>query len=329
VGELPRYIAQCRWLREATLLLDLYKPQYLSMRLFHIGAMVTSQENSCRYCYGANRAFLKMLGYRESLIDRIERDVQLAELDARERAFIQFARNLARSSPRPARAEREALLRLGYPPREVAEMAFLIAVGCFYNRVATLLACPPEANFERFVASPMGRLMGLAGPLLRPLLQHKRPMAALPAGADIEASPFASLLATLEGLPAAGVLHTILQSAFAPTALPRRTKALMFAVVARSLECRYCEMKSRSLLIGEGLSEPEVETSINTLASPRLEPYEASLLNWVRSTVHYEPATVQAQTRALAQEIGIERTLEAVGVASLANAMARLAMLLA
>ena len=329
VPGIHRYVARSRWLREAGLLFELYRPVHLPLRLMQIGSMVTAQENSCRYCYGANRAFLKLLGYRESLIDRIERDVQLAELNERERAFIQFCRNLARSSPRPARAEREALLRLGYTPLEVAEMAFVITVGCFYNRVATLVACPPEAEFERFVASPLGRLMGLVGPLLRPLLLRKRPAAELPMGSGPGTQPFGALLAMLEGLPAARVLDTILESAFASPVLPRRTKALLFAVVARSLECRYCETKARGLLAGEALSEPEVETCLATLASPRLEPFEVALLNWVRSTVHYEPATVQSQTRALVQEIGIERALEAVGVAALANSLARLAMLMA
>jgi len=328
VAEIYRRIAPLPWLREASLRLECYRPVYLSARLANIGAMVTAQENSCRYCYGATRAFLKILGYRESFIDRIERDMQLAELDEREHAFIRFCRNLARSSPRPARAEREALVKLGFPPLAVAEMAFFIALLCFYNRVATLVACPPEAEFERFVSGPLGRVVGLFGPLLRPLMNRRPHAAAEPAHAQAEPLPFDEVIAALDGLPAAELLRWAMHRAFESTVLPRRTKALMFAVVARSLECGYCEGQARQALAGEGFSAEEAEASIASLTSPRLEPFEVSLLNWVRSTVHYVPSTVQEQTRALVQEIGDLRALEAVGMASLANAVVRLAMLL-
>ena len=84
-----------------------YEPSALPERLVRIGSMVTAQENACRYCYGANRAFMKMLGYSEAFIQSVERDVQLAEMDPRERAFVDFCRNLARSRPRPSRSARE------------------------------------------------------------------------------------------------------------------------------------------------------------------------------------------------------------------------------
>ena len=51
-------------------------------------------------------------------------------------------------------------------------MAFLIATGCFYNRVATLIACPPEVKFERMANGPVGRLIGLTMPLLRKLKRN-------------------------------------------------------------------------------------------------------------------------------------------------------------
>ena len=89
-----------------------------------IGSMVTAQENACRYCYGANRAYMKVLGYSEAFIQSVERDVQLAETDPRELAFIEFCRSLARSRPRPSRGAREKLLSLGYSAPEIAEMAF-------------------------------------------------------------------------------------------------------------------------------------------------------------------------------------------------------------
>ena len=65
-----------------------------------------------------------------------------------------------------------------------------------------------------------------------------------------------------------------------------------------------------------------------TLRCPRLAPREAGLLAWARDTVYYEPSSIQQKTRALGAELGAAALLEAIGVASLANATVRLAMLL-
>ena len=96
----------------------------LPLRLADLVFLVVSQENSCRYCYGAARAHLRMLGYSERVISQIEREPQLAELDEKDQAFIRFCRNLARSNPRPARAQRDELIRLGFSPRQIKEAAF-------------------------------------------------------------------------------------------------------------------------------------------------------------------------------------------------------------
>ena len=49
----------------------------------------------------------------------------------------------------------------------------------------------------------------------------------------------------------------------------------------------------------------------------------------MRDTVHYRTPDVQVRTRALLNDIGRDATLEAIGVAALANGTVRLAMLLA
>lgn len=330
VADIYRRVAPLPWLREACLRVDTYRSRYMPVRLLHIGAMVIAQENACRYCYGAARAYLRVLGYREATIARMERETHLAELDDRDREFIQFARKLARSNPRPARAERNRLIELGYSPEAVTEMAFFIAFGCFYNRVTTLLACPPETGFERFSESWAGRLLALGGPITRPLAARKRRAArtveepvALPAG-----TPFASIINELRGLPAAAVVQRTLTESFASPVLSTHLKALLFAVVARTLECTYCQDQARALGAEEGPAGAEFQSAVAALYAPDLPPQEAAILNWVRDTVHYQPATIQQQTRRLAEAIGSAAVLEAVGMASLANGVVRLAMLL-
>lgn len=330
VGEADRRVAPSLWLREACLNVATYHPRHISQRLMNIGMLVTAQENSCRYCYGANRAYMKIQGYSESFISRIEHDVHMAELDDMERGFIAFCRNLARSRPRPAKAAREALIKLGFAPLAVNEIALLISLGCFYNRIGILIACPPELGFERMANGILGRLMGLAAPLARALASRQRPTPDDNA-ADAMAlgsGPFGAIMSTLAGLHGAAVMKAALDGAFASTVLQRRTKALMFAVVARTLDCPHTEQAARQLLTAEAFGDSEFDAALATLDSKRLAPHESSLLSWVRDTVHYQTSAIQHRTRTLAQEIGEAEVLEAIGVASLANATVRLAMLL-
>jgi alkylhydroperoxidase family enzyme len=328
VSEVDRRIASSPWLREACLGVTLGRACAIPAHLFNVAAMVTSQENACRYCYGANRAYLKMLGYSESYIRRIEQDVHLAELDEKERAVVTFCRNLARSRPRPALAERDRLVSLGYSKEAVHEIALWVALGCFYNRVTILIASPPEQGFEDWVRAKQ-RWFAFAGPVMRVLAARRRRGAADPAAtaAVLGAGEFGQVLAPLAGLPGAWVMKSALEGAFASTVLTRGAKALMFAIVARTLDCRPCEGGARKLLGAEGYGEAEIDEALAMLSSKRLSAAEARLLPWVRSTVHYQTGAIQRQTRELAAAIGPAATLEAIGVAALANATVRLAML--
>jgi alkylhydroperoxidase family enzyme len=327
-SEVDRRVAPSPWIREACLGVNTGKVSAISAHLFNVAALVTAQENACRYCYGANRAYMQMLGYSEPYIRRLEEDVHLAELDEKERALVAFCRNLARSRPRPARAELEALVRLGYTRDGAHEIALWIALGCFYNRVSTLIASPPELGFERWVAAKRLRFTLLA-PLMRFQAMRRRktgPDHSLTEAA-LRAGPFGAVLAPLAGLPGARTMKEALDGAFASTVLSRATKALMFAIVARSLACRTSEAEARRLLAAEGYSDAEIESALATLSSARVPAMEARLLPWVRDTVHFQAAQIQGRTRELAAAIGNAAALEAIGVAALANATVRLAML--
>ena len=59
-------IACSPWVRRTYLDLMRSPINTLTSAEVELAGLVTSQENACRYCYGANRAFMKVLGYRES-----------------------------------------------------------------------------------------------------------------------------------------------------------------------------------------------------------------------------------------------------------------------
>ena len=327
VGEIDRRVAPNAWLREAAYEAVNYAPAHLPDRLYRIGNMVTAQENACRYCYGATRAYMRVIGFSEAFIQKVERDAQLAELDVKERAYLAYCRSLARSRPRPAQAERAALLRDGYTPTQIAEITSIISIGCFFNRVTTLLACPPEQPLDRMANSRFRFLYTLAMPLMKKL-GPGRPAAAPPDAAALTAGPFGVVLAPLAGLDSGRVMKAALDGAFAAGALSRAAKALMFAVVARTLGCPDCEAEASRLLLAEGFERSEIDSAISTLRCARLPPREAGLPAWARDTVSYVPSTIQRSTQALGAQLGADGLLEAVGTASLANGTVRLAMLL-
>jgi alkylhydroperoxidase family enzyme len=327
-SEVDRRISPSVWMREACLGVNTGRVSEIPAHLFNVAALVTSQENACRYCYGANRAYLKMLGYSDAYIRRIETDAHLAELNEKERALVGFCRNLARSRPRPARADLEALVRLGYTAAAAREGALWIALGCFYNRVTILLAVPPEQGFEQWVVAKQ-RWFTLAGPVMRLLADRRRRGKADPSATAeaLGAGAYGVVLAPLARLPASWIMKHALDGAFASPVLSRTVKALMFAIVARSLDCKTSEIEARRLLAAEGVGADEIDKSLATLASARLPESEARLLPWVRDTVHFQTTTVQRRTREMASSLGDAAALEAIGVAALANSTVRLAML--
>ena len=325
-------MAPLPWLREFCFSARtyFYNVREMPERLFPMVAMVVAQENACRYCYGINRSVLKIVGYSESFIDAVERDVRVAELDDKERAVLAFCRKLARSRPRPERAEAEALVRLGYEPLAVAEIAACVAGSCFYNRVITMTACPPQEDLEKASRSPLEILKGIAAGFLGSIAARReitRQIAPLQS-ADLAGGPFGTILATLGGLPAAAGMKAAVEGALASDVLSRPAKGLIFAVVARALACPYGEAEARRLLRLDGMNDAAIDAALVTLKSDRLTAAESGMLSWARNTVHYDSAVMQQETRTLAASIGNRAVLEAIGTAALANAVVRLAMLL-
>ena len=325
-----RRTAPLPWLREACFAFRNCKPVAMPEHLFFVVAMVVAQENSCRYCYGKNRAVLKILGRSEAFIDGVERDLRVAELDEREGALLAFCRNLARSRPRPARAEREPLIQLGYSALAVTEVAAAAARSCFYNRVGTLMACPLELELEQASTGPVEMLKAMGTAMLQRFsAQEEVALQTVPvSAATLAEGAYGSVLATMAGLPWAIDVKAGVDGALASTMLSRTAKALIFAVVARGLACRRTEAEARALLQAEGVDDHEIDAALATLQSRRLAPQESGLLAWARETVNYQTPVIQKQTRQLAAQLGDTAVLEAIGVAGLANYIARMAMLL-
>ena len=321
--DLMMIVSPSEWLRTACLRWPRYEVQEFPQRLADIATLVCAQENACRYCYGVARAQLKLFGYSEKLINRIEKGLHLAELDEKEHTFIQFCRNLSRSSPRPPKKEHDKLIDLGYSELAVTEMAFYIANHCFVNRTATFLSCPLFNKLESLSESFLGKIFR---PFIAKKIRNTSWNNTEPLPDDI--SNYSGVIQSLNGLPAASVINDAMVGAFASDVLSRELKVLMFAVVARALECQFCLSESKNMANDLGIDEEEFNNALASLSSHRLNEQEAKLFTWTRETVHFETGDIQRRIRILASEIDNVVLLEAIGVASLANTIVRLAVLL-
>ena len=320
-------VASSKWVREAYLDCVRMPVKFLSRSEIELTGLVTSQENACRYCYGSARVRMKMIGFTDEMIDRIERNVQLVEAEPRERELVQFARNLARSKPRPARQAREKMKEIGFTAEQTAELALMVAVVGFCNRVSTLLAMPPELEMEQESSKAKGIWNKLSA-----WLPGKRPELKFPAPdypPPTFKGPYGSLVRSLDGTPSAPVLEHMLNGAFSSDLLPRRTLSLIFAVVAHTLQCEICETGAAELLDVEGFAGGDLGEVLETLTSPRLTEMEALIIPWARDTVWMpeQPKHIQTRTRPLLDALGPKVLVEAVGAAALANSCVRLTML--
>ena len=280
---------------------------------------VCAQENGCRYCYGVARAILAVAGYSRRRIAALEASAQDAEGGSRQAAVARFVRQLSQSNPRPARAEVQELLSIGFSERDVGELATTIFYNCFGNRVGTFFALPPEVALENLGRAFWG---GLIRRLVhRKLLRIRRSKS----GAWSAAGPYQAVVEALGATDAARFVRETLDKALSAPHLPARSKYLMIAVVARLLGCGYCEAESRRLAVADGVSERSVEEAVATFASD--SQVEEKLLAFARDSVRYQVAPMQARAKAFVHELGEELGAEAVGVAALANGLVRLGML--
>ena len=72
-SETLRFLEGCSWLGDAMVRLsvELNTRVFLEPDLADEVGLVVSQDNSCRYCFGAQRAFLRILGETERPVARI------------------------------------------------------------------------------------------------------------------------------------------------------------------------------------------------------------------------------------------------------------------
>ena len=322
-----RYFAALPWLARA--MVDVHPEfglqMHLDLALGDLIQLVVSQENSCRYCYAAVRAMLRIQGMSEERIRAIEGNLARTDLKPSEVASLAFARALSRSTPAAASSAKQALLDTGVSVAEMKEVAYVAAAINFSNRAATTPAIPPY-QFER---APEQLYVRLLRPLIARILRRRRRQGQATPLDNVLSYPFSPLVDAFAGSPIAPVLAKALAEMWASPVLTRRCKLLMFAVVAHGLGCEACANEASRALLKEGFPEDALRNVLTHLDAPELDPIERLLVPFTRETIWYEPAALQRRARALRDQLTPVQFLEVIGVASLANGLCRLGALVA
>lgn len=317
------YFADCPWAAEtiAELSACMMTRVHLESPLPDLAMLVVSQDNSCRFCFAAQRVLLRLQGFAESRISQLEQDLLTAELDPRDKAALEFARRVSRSNPLPTEADVKTLLDNGFSEMAIKELAGHVALSTFFNRISTLPALPPE-RYEELLDRWYVRL---ARPLLARRVRSWTRLAAPQALKPEERTgPFSYAVVALDGLPLAGTLRGALDRMWGSPILTKRSKALVFAVVARAIGSPEAAQESLQLLGEQGLAPDEVEEILSHLASPKLDAIESLVLPLARETVWIQAATIQRHARALQEALSPAQFAEFIVVAALANAVCRL-----
>jgi alkylhydroperoxidase family enzyme len=317
-----RYFTPVPWVARA--LVDLHPELGLLLHLdthhSDVLTLVVSQENSCRFCYAAIRMLLWAQGMSEARIQRIEQKLSGADLAPKLAAAIAFGRRQSRIGPEAAGEARRILREAGVGDDEMKEVAFVVGVTDFTNRLATITAMPPQM-MERM---PERLFMRPLRPLLKRIIERQRVRGRAVPLERVPAYPYGRLIEAYAGSPIAPALSRIIEEMWDSAVLTPRSKLLMLAVIARGLGCDVCAVEIGEALRREGLDDAVIHEVLTHLDAPDLEEPERVLVRFARETIWYEPAMLQRRARALRDRLSTPQLIEAIGVAALANGLCRM-----
>ena len=319
-----QHLAWVPWVAEAGVRFGPAMRSALPPRFGGLIALVVSQDNACRHCYGMTRAILRLGGMNERVIRQLETDLYTAPLTDQEMVALEYARRVSRAAPRVGPADLAALAAAGYSPAEVVEITYAAAVAVYCNRNSTLLAVQPEA-IEGLASGPFAWITRPVVRRVMRMMKFSYPPEPVPAGTT---TPVDALFAALEGMRGRDDLRRAVVDAQASPLTTLRQKALIMAVVAAGLDCHLCARGSRDVLRREGIPEAEVDGMVTHLASDRLDPFEVALMRFARETVRYRPEQIHAKCAEFFRGMESALAVEVVALCSLANLLGRLSVLL-
>ncbi|MEM1344877.1 MAG: peroxidase-related enzyme [Pseudomonadota bacterium] len=113
-----------------------------------IVAVAVSAENRCWYCLVAHGAAVRVLSGDPALGEAVAHNYRYADLDARQRAMVDFALKLTRASAEIEEADRDALRSHGLTDEDIWDLAAVAAFFNMSNRMASAVAMQPNPDYH-------------------------------------------------------------------------------------------------------------------------------------------------------------------------------------
>ncbi|GAA6189674.1 peroxidase-related enzyme [Litorivita sp. NS0012-18] len=111
-------------------------------------AVVVSAVNKCFYCLTAHGAAVRQLSGDPMLGEKLMMNYRVADLDARQRAMLDFAVQITEASATIEEPHRQALRNVGFTDRDIWDIANVAAFFNMSNRVASATAMHPNDAYH-------------------------------------------------------------------------------------------------------------------------------------------------------------------------------------
>ena len=110
--------------------------------------VATSGANNCQYCVIAHGAILRVRAKNPLLADQVAVNYRKADLSARQRAMLDFAVKLTAEPWAVEEADRAALRKVGFSPRDIWDIAAVAGFFNMSNRVASATDMRPNSVYH-------------------------------------------------------------------------------------------------------------------------------------------------------------------------------------
>lgn len=109
--------------------------------------VATSGLNNCLYCVVAHGALLRIYSRNPRVADQVATNYRKAEIDARQRAMLDFAVKVAVDSVRITDADFDALHQAGFDDEDAWDIGAIASFFALSNRMANVIGMLPNPEF--------------------------------------------------------------------------------------------------------------------------------------------------------------------------------------
>ena len=109
--------------------------------------VATSAHNQCIYCVVAHGAILRIREKNPQLADQIASNYRKADITPRQKAMLDFALKVSKSSHEISNADIEDLRELGFSNDDIWDIGAISALFALSNRMANLTSMRPNDEF--------------------------------------------------------------------------------------------------------------------------------------------------------------------------------------